>query len=475
MTTKQQIIKELERKDFPNLKFLFSSEVLDVAPELLEEFLEEEKKDFEGRLKLDNEKISFDIFHEESILSIFWSYLNHLNNVNSGDKIRKIIEDFEVKYTEFSNEISYSKRNFEMLKYCLENCELNEEQKKIISDEVKAYKVRWINLGKEEQDKLKKINLELSKLSTQFSNNVLDAEKEFEYFLETDEFLKELPESDLENARNLAEKKWKTWYAFDASASSYLAIMKYCSSSKIRKYFADTQSSFASEWKYDNREIVLKLIGLKNKKAKILWYKNYAGLSLEYKMAESATQVLELLEDLSRKAKPKALNEVKEIKDFFWLDDLKSWDMSYYSRILREKKYKLDDKKLKQYFEFKNTKKVLFETVEKLYWIEMKQIDVEWKYEENIEVYEVYKEGKLISYFMWDYFYNENKRSGAWADELRDRFWDKKSIVINTMSFVKAKNWLTLLTLWEVTTLFHEFGHAIHSMLSKSTYWDLSW
>ena len=487
---KQKIISELEREGLPNLKFLFSEEVLNIAEELLLEFLEEEKKDFSEKLKLDNSKINFDLFEEESKMSYFWSLLNHLSNVKSSDKVREIIENIEPKLTEFWNEISYSKRFFEMFEYCLENCSLNEEETKIIKDTVKNYKIRWINLNKEKQEELKKISLELSELTTKFSNNVLDSEKEFEYFLETDEFLKELPESDLENAKILYKEKsphlaspkgrgikgkQNIWYAFDSSASSYIAIVKYCSNSEIRKHFVDAHSSFASSWKFDNRENVLKIIDLKDRKAKILWYKNYAELSLEFKMAESPKQVIELLSDLSQKAKPKALEEIEEIKEYFNLREINSWDMSYYSRILKEKKYSFDDKKLKEYFEFNNTQKALFETVEKLYWIKMEKIDEEdKKYDENIEIYKVYKWKKFISYFIGDYFYNPDKRSGAWADELRDRFWEKKSIVINNMSIIKNKNWKTLLRLWEVTTLFHEFGHAIHSMLSKSNYSDLS-
>jgi len=488
---KNKIIQELENTEIPDLAFLFSEEVLEVAEELLLDFLEEEKKEFEEKLKISDEEITFELFEEESKLNYFWSLLNHLNNVNSNDKVRKIIENIEPKLTEFGNEVAYSKRYFEMFEYCLNNCELNEEQNKIISDTVKHYKIRWINLKKEKQEELKKISLELSKLTTNFSNNVLDDEKQFEYFLETDEFLKEFPESDLENAKNLAKKKSSSqpspegegvknfWYAFDSSSSSYISIMKYCSNSEIRKHFADAHSSFASSWKYDNREIILKIINLKDKKAKLLWYKNYAELSLEFKMADSPEEVINLLSELSNKAKPKALKEIEEIKNFFDLKELNSWDMAYYSRILKEKKYKLDDKKLKQYFEFENTQKALFDTVEKLYWIEMKKINPhlaspKGEGQEDIEFYKVFKDWKFISYFIWDYFYNENKRSWAWADELRTRFWNKKSIVVNVMSFVKSEYWKTLLTLWEVTTLFHEFGHALHSMLSKSKYSDLS-
>ena len=388
MTTKQQIINELETHDFPNLKFLFSEEVLNMVPELLEEFLEEEKKDFDEKLKLDNSKISFSIFDEESKMSYFWSILNHFNNVASSDFLRKIIDEFEPKLVEFWNELSYSKRYFEMLVYCSLNCDLDIEQTKIISDSIKWFKVRWINLDKDKQEELKQINKQLSELTTKFSNNVLDDEKQFEYFLEDDEFLKELPESDLQNAKNLAEKKWKKWFAFDSSGSSYLTIMKYCVSSDIRKYFSDIHSSFASNWKYDNRENVLKIINLKNTKSKLLGYENYWELSLEFKMAESPKQVLELLESLSKKAKKKALLEVEEVRDYFDLKQVNAWDMWYYSRILKKEKYNLDDKKLKEYFEFENTKKALFDTVENLYWIVMKQIEVEWIYEENIELFQ---------------------------------------------------------------------------------------
>ena len=200
-------------------------------------------------------------------------------------------------------------------------------------------------------------------------------------------------------------------------------------------------------------------------------------------MAENSEQVIDLLTNLTKKAKPKALLEIDEIKEYFSLSEINSWDMWYYSRILKEKKYSLDDKKLKEYFEFNNVQKWLFETVEKLYDIKMKKLDnndfsrdlSDIRYNENIEIYEVYKWDKFISYFMGDYFYNPNKRSWAWADELRERYLDKKSIVINNMSFVKSDDSKTLLTLSEVETLFHEFGHAIHSMLSKTKYSDLTW
>ena len=471
---KNRVIFELERSDFPNLEFLLSEEVLDEAKNILEDLLEEAKKEFNELLNTSNEDITFEAFSKKSKLSYFRKLLQYLNLVNSNKKIRSVINSFWSKITDFHNEKKYSKRYFDILKYLIEKGGLNEEQEKILNDAIRDFKIRWIELSKEKQEELKIINKRLSKLWTKFSNNVMDSKKEFEYFLETDEFLKELPETDLENARIRAEKKWKKWYLFDASMSSYISIIDYCSDSGIRKYFMDTFNSFASSWKLDNRKIVLEIINLKNKKAKILGYNNYAELSLEHKMADSPEQILDLIIQISEKARAKALDETNEIKDFFNLDKLELWDIFYYSRILREKKYNYDDKKLKEYFEFNNTKQAIFDTVEKLYWLKMVAIDVDGKHDENVEIYEVYKDGKLISYFLWDYFYNENKRSWAWASELRKKHNGKIPIVSNTMNFMRSESSDTLLTLWEVITMAHEFGHAIHSMLSKSEYSELT-
>jgi len=472
---KQKVLQELNTKDFPNLKFLFSDEVLDIAEELLLELLEKEKQQFENDLKLKDKDINFDIFVRKSDLYAFWYYLSHLSWVNDSDKIREIKDAVLPKLVDFSNEISYSKRNFEMLKYCLSNCNLDEEQKKIIEDEIKDYEIRWIALEKDKQEQLKKISLELSELSKDFSKNVLDSEKEFEYFLESDEYLKEFPESDLANAKALAEKKWKKWYAFDSSFWSYLAIMKYCSNSDVRKHFYIEWTKFASSWEFDNREIVLKIIKLKDQKAKLLWYKNFAELSLEKKMANSPEEVMDLLGNISKKAKNKAKIEVEELKNYFDLEEINPWDISYYSRKIKQEKYDLDERKMKSYFEFENTKKALFDTIKKLYNVEMKPLETDWKYDKDVEVYEVYKDWKLISYFIWDYFYNENKKSGAWANDLRSKSEDRIPVVINVMGVVKSKESETLMTLWEVETMFHEFGHALHVMLSKSKYSELSW
>ncbi len=476
---KQKILQELENTKIPDLKFLFSDEVLDLALDVLVELLEEEKKDFLELLKIDDEKITFDIFLDFSRLDLFFSLLNHLQNVKSGEKIRNIIEEFEPKYVDFWNYIAYSKRYYEMLVYCRNNCELDLEQKRILDLSIKSYEVKWINLEKEKQTELKKISKRLSEISQKFWNNLLLSQKEFNYIFKTDETIKDIPENDLKEAKDKAIQKQEEWFLFDSSPSSYMAIMKYCTDSQVRKYFYTSKHQFASSWKYDNREIILEILKLREKKAKILWYKNYAELSLVFKMADTPENIISLIDEVTGKAKNKANEEIDELIKYFNLEKLDHWDMSYYSRIYKEKEFKFDEKELKKYFEFDKVLSWLFEIVNKLYWVEMREIVID-SYSPLLKFYEVYKDDKLISYFIGDYFYNPDKRSWAWCDNFRPKMENGEKgqilpIIVNVCAFAKWEKWKTLLNFIDVETIFHEFGHAIHEMLSISKYSDLTW
>ncbi len=472
MNLKQKVIASLRKPGFPEFDFLFSDEVISIAPELLNDFLKKEKQEFKDTLKITDDKISFETFEELSLLDIFWGYLEHSKSVNSNDTIRKIIEDFEPKLMDFSNEVSYSKRYFEMYEYCLENCELDTEQTKIISDTIRNYKIRWINLEKDRQEELKQINKDLSELSTKFSNNSLDSENEFEYYIDSDEYLKELPEDVLSGAKKRAQKK--PWYLFSSDPSEYIAIMKYCDDSNIRKDFYLARWSYASNGKYDNRWVVLDILKLKDKKAKLLWYKNYGELSLEFKMADSPEQILELSNQVAERARKKAEDEVNMLKKYFDLEKLEDWDTGYYMRKYKQDNFNLDDKVLKPYFEYNNVLCWLHNIVEKLYGIEMKKTDIK-SYHKDVVVYEVYKDETLISYYFLDAFFRPEKRSGAWANNIRTTFKWSIPVVLNVCNFTPPDDsWISLLTKSDVETIFHEFGHGLHEISSKSTYSELS-
>ena len=499
MNLKQKVIESLQKPSFPEFNFLFSTEVISIAADLLLELLEKEKQEFSTTLKIKDDTICFNTFQQLSLLDIFWWYLEHYKSVNNNDTIRKIIKDFKPKLIDFSNELCYCKRYFEMYQYCLANCDLDSEQTKIISDTIRSYKIRWINLDTTKQNQLKKINTQLSELSTKFSNNLLDSENKFQYYIDSDTYIKQLPKDILsgakrrymaqattdadteENSLSLEKKSISTkthkklWYLFSSDPSEYVAIMKYCSKSSIRKDFYMARASYASSGKYDNRVWILEILKLRNKKAKLLGYKNYAELSLEFKMANTPKQVLDLTKNIAKRAKIKAQDEVDILKKYFNLEKLEDWDTGYYMRKYKQDHYNIDDKILKPYFEYNNVVEWLHDIVEKLYGIQMKKIDTQ-SYHPDVMIYEVYKDKKMISYYFLDAFYRPEKRSGAWANNIRTTFRWSIPVVLNVCNFTtKDKNGISLLTKSDVETLFHEFGHALHEMSSKSKHSQLSW
>lgn len=471
-----KIINELQKNNFPNLEFLFSAEALKSATEVLKFLLKEEKKEFEEFLLKDDKTLRFESFDDEWLLDYYWSLLNHYQNVNNSDEMRKIIDWFRPELQDFWNYVAYNENLYKKTVYCYENTELNSDQKRSLELRIKGFKDRGINLEETQKDQLKSLNKVGAELSNTFSNNIVDDEAGFEYVIEDFEVIKDLPEDVLENAKNNAKEKGKTGYLFDADPTGYVAILKFCSDRNIRKDFEKSHNSFASKWKFDNREIILNILRNKQEKSKILGYKNYAEMSLNSKMAESPKQIFELIQWISKKAKIKAESEQEELKEYFQLDEIKSYDVWYYSRKYKEEKYNLDEKELKKYFEYENVLNYLHNFVNKFLGLELKEVKVP-VYHDSIKVYEVHRNGEQIAYYFLDAFYRKEKRGWAWADNLREKSnfgWKKKlPVVINCCNFLQSET--TLLTMRDVETLFHEFGHAIHEMVSQSELSELSW
>ena len=474
MDLKNKILFELNKEGFPDLNLIYSEDALNYALEILNEELEKEKQDFEKFLKIKNENITFEDLQDESILDYYWSLLNHFESVDTNKQIRLIIEKFMPKIIDFSNYVSYNKDYYNKLLYIDKNLNLDEEQKRILYLRLKSFKNRWIDLNENKQKRLKEISKELSKISEKFSNNITDEEKKFEYLITDFSLIEDLPKEVLDITKEL----WKDrgGYLFDSDPSNYTAIMKYCKSSEIRKDFQDLNSKIATKWKFDNRNNVLKILKLKKEKSKILWYKNYAELSLNYKMANSPKEVFSLLKKVHKKARIKAKKEINNIKSRFNIKELKSYDFSYYSRLLKEEKYQINEKEIKRYFEFENTLNFLHRFIEKFYSITIKKIDIK-SYNDEIRVYEIYKKEKLEAYFILDPFFRKWKSSWCWSWWVRDKEyknWNKVPIVINVLDCQKSIDWPTTLYISDVETMFHEFWHAIHTMLYDSKYSELS-
>ncbi|EKE28954.1 MAG: Oligopeptidase A [uncultured bacterium (gcode 4)] len=468
---KKIIMEELRKKWIPDFKVLFSKESIEVLPDLLLELLEGRKKIFAELLETPKEKISFEIFEDENFLNYLFMLLNHYEWVNSSDVLRKIIDDFRPAYMDFSNEVEFSKPYYEMFIHFRDNCTLDVEQKRIIDLTIRNFEQSWIHLPEDKQSRLKEINQSMAKLGFDFSNNVLDSEKEFEYFFGTDEFLKEMPEDDLSVAKEKAIAEWKAWYRFTSDITSYMAVMKFCSSSEIRKHFYTCRNTKATSGKYDNRPMILEILKLRKEESILLWHKNYAENSLVDKMAESPEKVIELLEQIRERAIGKWESDLQEIRDYFSLESFWPWDLAYYSRILKEKKYEVDEKEVKKYFEYDTVKKWLFDIAERLYSITFEEIDAP-KFDPEIRIYKAFRDWEFKSYFIMDMFYRKEKTSWAWADCLREKLKiesaDNDPIILNVCSFQRWTDGKALLNLWNVQTMFHEFWHWLHVMLSES-------
>ncbi|MDD2565472.1 MAG: M3 family metallopeptidase [Candidatus Gracilibacteria bacterium] len=474
---KNKILYELEISGIPDLAFLYSEKSLQVIPELLGELLDEEIIKFHKLLETPDSDINFEIFEDEDKLGHLFGLVSHLDSINSTDEVRKIIEDFRPRYIDFGNEVAYSKRFYDMHIICRNNCDLNGDQRRLLDISIRDFEQSGIHLDEDKKNRLKQINQELAKLSFDFSNNKLDSEKEFKYFFDKIDSIKEMPEDDLEVAKAKAKELGQEGYAFTSDDSSYIAVMKYCSDSSVRKHFKLSRSRYATETGRDNRPLILDILRLKKECASILGHANYAKYSLVDKMADSPEEIIKLEKEIIEKAKLKGNKDLEELKNFFDLNEINSWDTSYYSRILKEKKYEVSDKELKKYFELEKVLGGLFDIAKKLYSLEFKRIDIK-TYDSEVRFFEVYKSGEFKSYFMMDLFYRKEKSSGAWANILRKgeviKGKRKLPIVINVCSFQKGTDTKTLLNYGDVNTLFHEFGHALHAMLGNSDYSGLN-
>ncbi len=473
-----KILAELDKTWIPDTKFLYSTGATQNMPFLLNRLLDQKKVEFE-KLMIDPNSVTFDVlesYNKDDKLWYLYSLLNNYNSVNSNDDIRNIIENFQTKYSNFSNEIAFSQKLYGIYKNISQTENLDTEQKRIVERAIKSFELNGINLSDDKIQRLKEINIELTTLTTKFANNLLDSEKSFTYYVENLEKIKDMPQDVLDVAHQTAQEQDKAGYLFTVNNADYL--IAYCSDTDIRKDIRTAYKTFASTWTYDNREIIIQILKLREEMSQILGFQNYWEYSLADKMAPSPEFVMKQEDEILVKAREKADKEAKEIKDYFHLTwDLNAYDYGYYSRILQEQKYKLDEEELKQYFEFENIKKWLFAIANKLYWIEMRKLDQEM-YSDDVEAYEVYKDGKLLWYYLLDPFYNPNKSSWAWADILRNTksVWTttRPLMVIDVLNISKWTNWTTLLTHYDVTTLFHEFWHAIHALSAKSLYPELT-
>ena len=412
----------------------------------------------------------------------------NLHSAETNDEIQKIAQEVSPLLSEFSNDITLNPKLFARVKAVYEQkatLDLTAEQTTLLDKKYKGFSRNGANLPDDKKNELRDIDKELSKLSLEFGENVLNETRAFQLHITDSKELSGLPEGTVEAARELAKSLEKEGWIFTLDYPSYIPFVTYADNRELRKKMAIASGAkgFQNN-ELDNQEIVLKIAKLRFERAKVLGYATHAHFVLEERMAESPEKVNAFLQDLLAKAKPAAEKEFAELcrfaKELDGIETLEKWDGAYYSEKLKQQLFNLDDEKLKPYFKLENVLKGAFTVANKLFGLTFVEINDIDKYHEDVKTYEVKDvTGNLVSVFYADFFPRKGKRNGAWMTSFKSQYVlsginerPHVSIVCNFTKPTATKP--SLLTFNEVTTLFHEFGHALHGMLADTTYPNLS-
>jgi len=418
------------------------------------------------------------------VTSIFFN----LNSAETSDEIQKIAKEISPWLSEFKNDITLNEQLFKRVKTVYEGKKtfsLTPEQSMLLEKQYKGFARNGANLNNLDKAKLRKIDAELSKLSLQFGENVLAETNNFEMLISNEDDLSGLPDSVKEAAKEMAKSKQKEGWIFTLDYPSYIPFMTYAENRSLRKELAISAGKKAFQNNdFNNEKNVLNIVKLRHQRANLLGYQTHAHFVLEERMAETPENVISFSNDLLQKAKPAAQKEFDELeayaKKLDGIDQLQKWDGAFYAEKLKKERFNLDQEILKPYFKLENVIDGVFTIATKLYDLHFEEVfDID-TYHKEVKTYNVTDIlGNFIAVFYADFHPRPGKRNGAWMTsykpqqvigDVNDR--PHISIVCNFTKPTETKP--SLLTFNEVTTLFHEFGHALHGMLANTTYNSLS-
>ncbi|MCO4820568.1 MAG: M3 family metallopeptidase [Flavobacteriaceae bacterium] len=420
----------------------------------------------------------------ERISSIFFN----LNAAETNADIQKIAQEVSPLLSEFSNDVTLNEALFLRVKAINDvkaNLDLTPEQSTLLDKKYKGFSRNGANLPEDKKEILREIDKELSQLKLKFGENILAETNKFEMRITNPDDLEGLPEGAIEAAKQLAESKKKEGWLITLDYPSYIPFMTYAKNRERREELAKAfgAKGFQND-DLDNQEIVLDIVRLRHERANLLEYKTHSHFILEERMAQTPTQVQAFLNELLEKAQPAAKLEFSTLENFAKemdnIDQLQKWDASYYAEKLKQKLFNLDDEQLKPYFKLENVIQGAFAVAHKLFNLNFEEIKTIDKYHDEVLTYKVTDDhGDLVSILYADFFPRSGKRNGAWMTSYKSQSINNGvndrphiSIVCNFTKPTKSKP--SLLTFNEVTTLFHEFGHALHGMLANTTYPSLS-
>ena len=412
-------------------------------------------------------------------------------SANTNPKLQDLANKLMPMLSEHENDISLNPQLFARIKAVYDNRaneQLNREQLKLLEDIYIGFTRNGANLSEEQKATFREITMQLSLLSLQFSNNLLNETNAYQLHLTDPNQLQGLPESAIEAAKEAAQQKGLEGWIFTLKAPSFSPFMMYADRRELRQelYMAyHTRCTHNNE--YNNIEVVKQLVNLRLKVAQLLGYNTYADYVLERRMAQDKQHVYQLENDLLAAYKQTALQEMEEMQslarelegdDF----ELMPWDLGYYAHKLKERKFDLDNEKLRPYFELEHVKQGVFGLATRLYGITFKPNKDIPVYHPDVEAFEVFdKDGSFLAVLYTDFHPRDGKQGGAWMTSYKEQWIDRKtgensrphvSLVMNFTKPTKQKP--ALLTHGEVNTFLHEFGHSLHAMFANTTYQSLS-
>ncbi|MEM0552646.1 MULTISPECIES: oligopeptidase A [Aeromonas] len=419
-------------------------------------------------------------------LARIWSPVSHLNSVLNSEPLRAAHDACLPLLSEFQTYVGQHEGLYQAYLALSESDDfprLGGAQRKEIQNTLRDFRLSGIGLPAEAQQRYGEIQARLSELASRFSNNVLDATQGWHKLVADEAELAGLPESVLAAARQMAELKGKEGWLFTLDIPSYLPVMMYADNRELRAEMYEAFTTRASDQgpnagKWDNSAIMTELLTLRSELARLLGFANYAELSLATKMADKTSQVVDFLTDLAAKSLPQGKAELEEIRTFaaeqHGQSELAAWDIAYYAEKLKQHKFSISDEQLRPYFPANKVVKGLFEVVKRVFGMKVRErlgIDT---WHPDVRFYDIFdSEDELRGSFYLDLYAREHKRGGAWMDVCLGRRYRQdgslqKPVAYLTCNFngpVDGKP--ALFTHDEVVTLFHEFGHGIHHMLTR--------
>ena len=430
------------------------------------------------------EALEFSALELERISSIFFN----LNAAETNGDIQQIAQQISPMLAEFSNDVALNEVLFSKIKSIFEQKDsltLSQEQAQLLEKKYKSFSRNGALLNTKDKEHLREIDKALSKLKLTFGEHLLAETNNFELHILEESKLEGLPDDEKEAAKLRAIQKEKKGWIISLDYPSYVPFMKYAKNRELRRRLALAfgRKGFQNN-ELDNQKIVLEIAKLRFQRANLLGYKTHADYILEERMAKTPQTVKVFLSDLLEKARPFAQKEFENLSQFAQkidgLKTLQKWDNAYYSEQLKKQQFDIDDAQLKPYFKLENVIDGAFQIAEKLFGLQFEEVQNIDTYHQDVKTYRVVDDSSnLVAVFYADFFPRQGKRSGAWMTSFKPQYKLNRhnerphvSIVCNFTKPTQTKP--SLLTFNEVTTLFHEFGHALHGMLADTTYPSLS-